>query len=115
MSKSKAYNKIIVGDDIQHLLINDQKTNKYSLSKDPITIGKERLKIARKKTGCENIYFSISDTDPNLAVTFESWSSKKDHELYLSELTESGRLSDIYCIMCHIFCEDIMECVMFNV
>ena len=25
MSKSKAYNKIIVGDDIQHLLINNQK------------------------------------------------------------------------------------------
>ena len=46
MSESKAYNKIIVGDDIQHLLVNDQKTNKYSLSKDPITIGKERLKIA---------------------------------------------------------------------
>ena len=45
MSKSKAYNKIIVGDDIQHLLINDQKTNKYSLSKDPIAIGKERLKL----------------------------------------------------------------------
>ena len=46
MSKSKAYNKILVGGAIQHLLVNDQKTNKYSLSKDPITIGKERLKIA---------------------------------------------------------------------
>ena len=31
MSKSKVYNKIIVGDDIQHLLVNDQKTNKFSL------------------------------------------------------------------------------------
>ena len=55
--------------------------------------------VCEKKTGCENIYFSISDTDPNLAVTFEIWSSKKDHELYLSELTESGRLSDIqFCL-----------------
>ena len=64
-----------------------------------IAIFHEVLPSARKKTGCENIYFSISDTDPNLAVTFESWRSKKDHELYLSELTESGRLSDIqFCL-----------------
>ena len=57
------------------------------------------LPSARKKIGCEKIYFSISDTDSNLAVTFEIWSSKKQHELYLSELTESGRLSDIqFCL-----------------
>ena len=46
MSKSKAHNKIIVGDDIQHLLINDRNTNKFSLLKDPLAIEKERLKIA---------------------------------------------------------------------
>ena len=64
-----------------------------------IAIFHEILPSARKKIGCEKIYFSISDTDPNLAVTFEIWSSKKDHELYLSELTESGRLSDIqFCL-----------------
>ena len=33
------------------------------------------------------------------ADNFEIWSSKKQHELYLSELTESGRLSDIqFCL-----------------
>ena len=64
-----------------------------------IAIFHETLPSARKKIGCEKIYFSISDIDPNLAVTFEIWSSKKDHELYLSELTESGRLSDIqFCL-----------------
>ena len=61
-----------------------------------IAIFHKILPSARKKIGCEKIYFSISDTDPNLAVTFEIWSSKKDHELYLSELTESGRLSEIH-------------------
>ena len=64
-----------------------------------IAIFHEILPSVRKKTGCKNIYFSISDTDPNLAVTFEIWSSKTDHELYLSELTENGRLSDIqFCL-----------------
>ena len=64
-----------------------------------IAIFHEILPSVRKKTGCKNIYFSISDTDPNLAVTFEVWSSKTDHELYLSELTENGRLSDIqFCL-----------------
>ena len=49
--------------------------------------------------GSEMCIRDSSDTDPNLAVTFEIWSSKKDHELYLSELTESGRLSDIqFCL-----------------
>ena len=50
-----------------------------------IAIFHEILPFARK-IGCEKSYFSISDTNPNLAVTFEIWSSKKDHELYLSEL-----------------------------
>ena len=60
-----------------------------------IRIFHEILPLARKKNGCEKIYFSISDTNPNLAITFEIWKSKKDHEVYMSELTESGRLSDI--------------------
>ena len=64
-----------------------------------IAIFHEILPFARNKSGCKKIYFSISDTNPNLAVTFEIWNSKKDHELYLSELTESGRLTDIqFCL-----------------
>ena len=62
MSKSKVYNKIIVGDDIQHLLVNDQKTNKFSLSKDPIAIGKERLKIALYFFVFFFVIFSIRNT-----------------------------------------------------
>ena len=62
MSKSKVYNKIIVGDDIQHLLVNDQKTNKFSLSNDPIAIGKERLKIALYFFVFFFVIFSIRNT-----------------------------------------------------
>ena len=64
-----------------------------------IAIFHKILPSARKKIGCQKIYFSISDANPNLAITFEIWNSKKDHELYLSDLTESGRLSDIqFCL-----------------
>ena len=64
-----------------------------------IAIFHEILPFARKKIGCEKSYFSISDTNPNLGITFEIWKSKKDHELYLSELTDSGRLSAIQCCL----------------
>ncbi|MBP57133.1 MAG: hypothetical protein CML89_05440, partial [Rhodobiaceae bacterium] len=62
MSKSKAYNKIIVGDDIQHLLINDQKVNKFSLSKNPVAIGKERLRIALYFFVFFFVIFSVRNT-----------------------------------------------------
>jgi quinol monooxygenase YgiN len=64
-----------------------------------IKIFHEALPLARGISGCEKIYFSISETDPNVAVTFEIWNSKIDHEKYLSQLTANGTLSDIqFCL-----------------
>ena len=42
-----------------------------------IAIFHKSLPIARKLNGCEKIYFSISDNNPNVAVTFEIWKCKK--------------------------------------
>ena len=60
-----------------------------------IAIFHKSLPLARKLNGCEKIYFSISDNNPNVAVTFEIWKSKKDQEKYIMELTENGTLSQI--------------------
>ena len=60
-----------------------------------IAIFHKSLPLARKLDGCEKIYFSISDNNPNVAVTFEIWKSKKDQEKYIKGLTENGTLSQI--------------------
>lgn len=60
-----------------------------------IAILHKSLPLARKLNGCEKIYFSISDNNPNVAVIFEIWKSKKDQEKYIMELTENGTLSQI--------------------
>ena len=53
MSEFKPQNRIVVGDDIQHLLINNLENKKTAyLENNPITIARERLKIA--------LYFFVS-------------------------------------------------------
>jgi quinol monooxygenase YgiN len=64
-----------------------------------IKIFHEALPLARTISGCEKIYFSISETNPNVAVTFAIWNSETDHEKYVSQLTVNGTLADIkFCL-----------------
>lgn len=64
-----------------------------------IKIFHEALPIARRISGCKKIYFSNSETNPNVAVTFAIWNSMTDHEKYVSQLTVNGTLADIkFCL-----------------
>jgi heme-degrading monooxygenase HmoA len=64
-----------------------------------IKIFHDALPLARTISGCEKIYFSISDTNPIGAVTFAIWNSETDHEKYVSQLTVNGTLADIkFCL-----------------
>ena len=61
-----------------------------------IKIFHEALPLARGISGCEKIYFSISESAPYVAVTFAPWNSTLHHDKYLPQLTANRPLSDIH-------------------
>jgi cell division protein FtsI (penicillin-binding protein 3) len=92
MSEFKPQNRIVVGDDIQHLLINNLENKKTSyLENNPITIARERLKIAL----CFFIvfFFIFSVRNAFLSVFPGDVISEPQHSLALSV---KKPLPDIY-------------------
>ena len=92
MSEFKPQNRIVVGDDIQHLLINKLENKKTAyLKNNPITIARERLKIALYFFIVFFVIFSVRNTF--ISVFPGDVISEPQHSLALSV---KKPLPDIY-------------------
>ena len=92
MTEFKPQNRIVVGDDIQHLLINNLENKKTAyLKNNPITIARERLKIALYFFIVFFVIFSVRNTF--ISVFPGDVISEPQHSLALSV---KKPLPDIY-------------------
>ena len=92
MTEFKPQNRIVVGDDIQHLLINNLENKKTAyLENNPITIARERLKIALYFFIVFFVIFSVRNTF--ISVFPGDVISEPQHSLALSV---KKPLPDIY-------------------
>ena len=60
-----------------------------------IRLAHQILPAARRSEGCNNIYFTISQTDERHVILIGVWNSIFDHQNYIQEQADSGILMAI--------------------